>query len=209
MNDDSNEAPGRGSGRRRRTRKAPPRVSAGDFQRAALRHLERYPSSAAGLRAVLQRRAQRSHDYHGDENSQTETEALIEAAVLKMTELGFLDDRRYGQALARRLRSRGGSLRKIAAQLHQKGIPSELRDELLAEAGGSEAELEAALTYARRRRLGVYRRNDPLKEAEAEPGESEDNEIADARRLRRKRELGALARAGFGFDIAARVLGGE
>jgi len=48
-----------------------------------------------------------------------------------------------------------------------------------------------------------------LKEAEAEPGESEDAEVADARRLRRKRELGALARAGFGFDIAARVLGGE
>jgi regulatory protein len=207
MNDDSNEAPGRGSGRRRRTRKAPPRVSAGDFQRAALRHLERYPSSTAGLKAVLQRRAQRSHDYHEDENLQAETEALIEAAVLKMTELGFLDDRRYGQALARRLRSRGGSLRKIAAQLHQKGIPSELRDELLAEAGGSEAELEAALTYARRRRLGVHRRNDPLKEADGEA--TEDAEVADARRLRRKRELGALARAGFGFDIAARVLGGE
>jgi hypothetical protein len=46
-----------------------------------------------------------------------------------------------------------------------------------------------------------------LKEADGEA--TEDAEVADARRLRRKRELGALARAGFGFDIAARVLGGE
>ena len=55
-----------GGGRRRKGRRPPPKLSRADFERAALRHLERYPSSAAGLRAVLGRRAERSRAHHGE-----------------------------------------------------------------------------------------------------------------------------------------------
>ena len=201
----------RNRNQRRRTPRPPPPISANDFERAALRHLDRYPCSAAGLRAVLERRAQRSHAHHGGDPA--EAEALIEATLSRMHEQGLLDDRRYGQALARRLRTRGGSLRRIAARLHEKGIASPLRAEVLKEAGGDEAELEAARTYARRRGLGVHRRGphpgflasmEPVQKGQSQEGESQEN--VEARRRQRQRDLAALARAGFAFAQAIQAL---
>ena len=51
-------------------------------------------------------------------------------------------------------------------------------------------ELQAAIALARRRRLGVYR-------------------LAAARADYRDRDLAALARAGFSYDIARRVIEAE
>ena len=191
---------------RRRARRPPPQISANDFERAALRHLDRYPCSTAGLRAVLERRAQRSHAHHGGDPA--EAEALIEATLSAMHERGLLDDRSYGQALARRLRTRGGSLRRIAVRLHEKGIAAHLRAEVLEEAGGDEAELKAARTYARRRGLGMHRRGphpDFLEPMElAQKGESQA--YAEVQRQQRQRDLAALARAGFAFAQAIQAL---
>ncbi len=72
----------------------------------------------------------------------------------------------------------------------EKGIPrGPLTDDVLAELGLDEpqAELDAARTYARRRRIGPWR---------AEPAD------ADARR----KELAKLARRGFSYDVAQRVV---
>ena len=196
-----------------------------DFERAALRHLDRYPASTAGLRAVLERRAERSRAHHGGDPA--EAEPLIAATLSLMHERGFLDDRLYGLALARRLRARGGSLRRIAVRLHEKGIPAGLRSEVLEETGGDEAELEAARIYARRRRLGVHRRTSPSyslarNEPEQEEAEDQNHRHADEqqhrdqhhhqrhqRQRQRQRDLAALARAGFSFALATRALDGD
>jgi regulatory protein len=65
-----------------------------------------------------------------------------------------------------------------------------LCDELLAESGQGAVreELSAAARYVRRRRFGA---------GHVDPGERAD---------RRTKELAALARAGFGYDVATRVL---
>ncbi len=196
----------RNRNQRRRTPRPPPQISTNDFERAALRHLDRYPCSTAGLRAVLERRAQRSHAHHGGDPA--EAEALIEATLSRMHERGLLDDRRYGQALARRLRTRGGSLRRIAVRLHEKGIASHLRAEVLEEAGGDEAELKAARTYARRRGLGVHRRGpDPGLLAPMELAQDDESQAhAESQRRQRQRDLAALARAGFAFAQAIQAL---
>jgi regulatory protein len=192
-------------GSHHRGRRPPPRISRADFERAALRHLERYPSSAAGLRTVLKRRTERSHAHHGE--GLQEAEGIIDEVIARMVALGFLDDQRYGRALARRLRARGSSLRRIAVRLHAKGIASEVRASLLAEVGGPEAELVAARTYARRRGLGTHRRDDgrgPFRPADAGAAAP-----ADGVGPRRQRELAALGRAGFDFEIAQRALDDE
>ncbi len=186
--------------RRRKGRRPPPKLSRTDFERAALRHLERYPSSAAGLRAVLGRRAERSRAHHG--GPPEEVQAIIEGVVSRMADLGFVDDRRYGRALARRLRARGNSLRRIAARLREKGISGPLREELLDEAGEPGAELEAARTYARRRGLGAYRRG----RGDRVQTEDDASGAAEAICLRARRELAALARAGFAFEVARQAL---
>ena len=71
-------------------------------------------------------------------------------------------------------------------------MPTELSGELMASRARDEpgAELEAALTYARKRRLGPHR--DAAKRAEY-----------------RQKDLASLARQGFSFDIARKVLGGD
>ena len=87
---------------------------------------------------------------------------------------------------------RGSSTRKVQAALRARGMSAEAVDEALdwlREAQG-DPELAAACTFARKRRLGPWRR-----------GEADD----DARR----KEMAKLGRAGFGFGLARRVVEAE
>lgn len=170
-----------------RGRRPPPRVSPTGLERQALRHLDRHPSSVENLRRVLARRADKSCEHHGDDRR--DAEAMITAVIAKLVASGTLDDRAYAAALARRMRARGASTRRIAARLHEKGVPAEVaRTALGAETDARRADATAARIYARRRRLGPHRL-DPSERAE-----------------RRERDLAALARAGFGRATATAAI---
>ena len=171
---------------KRKRKKAPPPISQNDFQRAAARHLDRYSASVAGLRAVLERRAWRSAAHHG--GHAREADGLIESVVNQCIELGLVDDTAYGRALVRRIRNRGGSLRRVQSELIKKGVPHDICGDLLRELKESDTELETAQIYARRRRLGPHRR----------PPEKRDEY--------RQKDLAAMARAGFPSSIIMAVL---
>jgi regulatory protein len=181
-------------------RKTPEPISPESLERAVLAHLGRYETSAANLRNVLERRIRRAERLAdpetGDSGVPAQAREWAEAAVERAQRLGLVDDQRFGQALIRRLRRRGTSGRALRQKLLEKGVPEALVRELLeAEADGDEMtagdrELAAAGLYVRRRRLGPFR-------------------AASEREPRRKRDLAALARAGFTFDIAARVIDAE
>ncbi len=171
-----------GAGTRRR--RAPRRISARSLENAALFHLERHAASTESLRSVLRRKAARSRRHHEEDGSGDE--ALIQAVLDKLIRLGVLDDRAFGEAQVRRLRGRGCSERAVTARLREKGLPEALCRELLE--ASELSELEVARTYVRRRRLGPWR-PDPEQRAE-----------------RRTRDLAALARAGFGYEVARRVI---
>jgi regulatory protein len=151
------------------------------LERWALGYLGRYASSAENLRRVLIRRARRD----SPEAAQQAT-VLIEAIVTRYRESGLLDDAVYAAGRVESLHRRGESLKAIRARLAAKGIPaavaadavSGLRDK------ASDPDLAAACAFARRRRLGPFRRG-----------------AAD-----RQRELAAFARAGFSRGIAEAVL---
>jgi len=163
----------------------PARVSPSDLERAALTYLSRYATSVANLRQVLWRRVKRSAKAHDTDCEQAA--AWIEALLERLTGLGYLDDRGFAQSQLRRLRRRGSSRASIRAKLMAKGIGAALIDELLREQE-EDAELGAAWAYARRRRLGPYR-------------------AQEARRAAfRDKDLAAMARAGFGRDVAERVI---
>jgi regulatory protein len=184
MDSESNVVVGRGSDRRR----APRPMTRSRIENIALHHIERFPTSRAGLRRVLERRAERSRTALGvgDESEQS---AWIDAAIARLGELGLLDDRAFAAALTRRLRARGSSRRLIEARLADKGVDAEIRREVLDEGEHAEAaELAAASAYVRRRRLGPHRPDPELRSA------------------RRDRDLAALARAGFTYAIAQKSL---
>jgi regulatory protein len=160
---------------------------------AALAHLGRFAATEAALLRVLQRRVQRWERQARESDLDPETIAAASAAGLaaareivgRLVDAGAVDDAAFVAARVQRLHREGRSRRAIAAHLAARGIAADAAAAALPDDGASE--LDAALAFARRRRIGPFRAGE-----------------ADA--ARRLRELGALARAGFPRDVALRVL---
>ncbi len=184
----SHDEPG---ARKKRRKKTPPLPTREALDRAALRYLERFDSSAANLRRVLRghvMRAARAHPGLDVDAAQRLVDELIE----RYQSSGLLDDKRYAESLAQGLRRRGSSRRAIQHKLRARGVSADTVDQAIALAGrdSEDAELDAARAFVRRRRLGPHR---------PEP----------ERAARYERDLAALARAGFSFDVARRALDGS
>jgi len=171
-----------------RSYRAPKRLAPNDMRELALKHLDRFATSKRRLREILKRRAVRSTQHHGGDP--TAFFDAIENTLDWLERKGLLSDQGYAGAKARALIGRGHSKQRIMANLLAKGIdPDTARsalDELADEFG--DAELAAARAYAKRRRLGPYRRN------AAEPTEL------------RERDMAAMARAGFSLEVARKAL---
>jgi len=186
--------PAGGIGPRAAAPAAPPPVDLALLETWALAYLERYASSAENLRRVLQRRVRRRARADGGADGEPDREAgraagaLIDALVAGYRTASLIDDAAYAAGRARSGLARGRSLRRIAAGLAAKGVGAADAAAAVAALGadGADPDLAAACAFARRRRLGPFRR-DPV--------------VAD-----RRRELAAFARAGFGRRAAEAVL---
>ena len=152
-------------------------------RRAALAYLARYAAPSRHLARILQRRLDRAAARGAEIRAGPKD---IDAVLADMACMGLLDDRAWAEARARTLRRRGASARAVAARLSSRGAPREEIERLIAGEGDG-AELQAAWALARRRRLGPWR--DPAERA-----------------ARRDRDLAAMARAGFGLNIARQVI---
>jgi regulatory protein len=186
-------------------RRLPRPVTKAWLQRAALYYLERYAAPAGHLRQVLMRKVDKRLVLRGEAQDEAVAEparALVEEVIAQAVEGGYVDDGAYARAKVASLRRRGGSQRAIRAKLMQKGVPADLVDAAI-EADGEEAastdadgpseqdacfarEKEAALAYARRRRLGPFRLRD--------------------RAERRERDIAAMVRAGFSLSLARSII---
>lgn len=111
--------------------------------------------------------------------------ADVREVVAGLVAAGMVDDAAFAVARAGRLVRGGRSRRAVAAHLVAKGVTASVAEAALPDAT---AELAAAARFVQRRRIG------PFREA-AEPGDGD-----------RLNELAMLARAGFGRDVAERVL---
>ncbi|MEN0062531.1 MAG: RecX family transcriptional regulator [Myxococcota bacterium] len=170
--------------------KAPRRISAPYLARVTAHYLERYATSKAHLRRLLLRRVHRSARHHeADPEPWIE---LVDEELDRLERLGFLNDDAYAADRARALHRRGAGVRKIQMALREKGLASEVIEDAIAQLGegGEDPDWVAACTFARKRRLGPWRRED-----------ADDD--------RRRKELGRLARAGFSFDVARRIVDAE
>ncbi len=151
------------------------------LERWALDYLGRYASSAENLRRVLTRRVRRRAP-----EAVPAAGALIEGLVVRCRESGLLNDAAYAAARVQSLHRRGELMRTMRAQLAAKGVlAADVADAVLGlRAAAPDPDLAAACVFARRRRLGPFRR------ATADHA----------------RELGAFARAGFSRRVAEAVL---
>jgi len=164
----------------------PPAVTPAALETAALHYLERYASSVANLRRVLMRRIERAA--RAGVIDRTDGRARVDAIVERLRERRLVDDSTYADGRARSLSRQGRSRAAIARRLAEKGVDPEAVEaalSTLAEAG--ETDMRAALRFAKRRRLGPFR-------------------AAKARAERRERDLAALGRAGFSYEVARLVV---
>ncbi len=160
-------------------------LSEESLKEAALRHLERYSTTAVSLKGVLLRRVRRRTKDEGERVRATEAIGRI---VVRLAEVGILDDRAYAERRAEILHRQGKSLRVVCADLMAKGIARALAVEVVTafEKKLGDPDLSAALAYAKKRRLGPYRMED--RDAHAR---------GDATKLLRR---------GFDWDVVERVL---
>ena len=169
-----------------RPAKKPRKVTPDSLERAALHYLERYATSAANLRRVLMRRVLRSAEAHGTDPG--DGKALVDALVARYRKAGLLDDAAYARMRAETLHRRGASRRMTRMKLAAKGVDAEDIGQALAslEETAPEPDLAAACNYARRRRIGPWRKN--------------------GREESRDRDIAALGRQGFSYEVARKVV---
>lgn len=162
------------------------------LERAALSYLKRFAGPSSNLERALRKKVRRSAEAHGTD-AQAGMQA-VSAILTRLSAAGVLDDRRWARDKARALHGRGHPERVIRQRLRLKRVAPDFIDEAIAaldDEQDGEPELAAAVARARRRRLGPWR-HDP-----------------EERKERRQKDLAAMARAGFSFELARRVVDAE
>jgi len=184
MDDSKDRQRGQPQGAQKKPRKASPRY----LENAALHYLKRYSATVSQLQRVLLRKVDRSLRFHGGERA--EALGWIKELTDKLIRNGLINDQAYAGQKAQSLRASGRSARVIAQKLRMKGVAPEIVTQKLAEATAEVSEDAAASIWARKKRLGPFRRD------------------AQSRQENRQRDLAALARAGFSFATAKKIIDG-
>ena len=157
-------------------RPAPPLETAA-LERLALRYVERFATTRAKLSQYLHRKI-RERGWEGDAADPV-------AVAERMAELGYIDDRAFGEARARSLTRRGLGSRRVAMALHQAGVRGEDREEILPEV--AEQAVDTALRFAERRRFGPFG-------------------VGEVDRAVQEKHVATMVRAGHAPDLARRIM---
>lgn len=167
---------------KRQKPRAPKPMTRSLLRQLAENYVGRFGGPSSNLRRVLLRHAQKD----GTDGKAWLPE--IEAIIADFLQTGALDDAKYAEHAARVLTGRGMAPRMVQFRLRQKGIQSADVDHALQELGDPrQAEREAALKYAKRRRLGPFRPQEQRKE-------------------KRQKDAAAMARAGFAMGVIFKIL---
>jgi regulatory protein len=168
------------------TRPARP-ASEAYLERAGLHYLSRFAASTEHFKSVLWRKVQRRGLPEGVGDA--EARGWIDRLAVRFQELGLLDDAAYAEGRARSLHRRGRPLKVVARDLAVRGVDETVAAQAIEglRDASEDPDIEAARAFARRRRLGPYR-----------DGPADQD--------RRRKDLAALARAGFSYDVARSVL---
>jgi len=155
-----------------------PRLDAESLRALALRYVERYATTRARLTRYLERKLfERGWGGEG--------EPQVAPLVEQMAGLGYVDDRQYAQMRVASLTRRGYGGRRIRADLRAAGIDAEDAEPALPT--DEDEAREAALAFARRKRIGPFAKQPPDQAG-------------------RRRAFAAMVRAGHSLDMIQEIL---
>jgi regulatory protein len=157
--------------------RAPVPLGAKQLEELALHYVGRYATSRAKLASYLARKLR-------ERGWDDEREPDVEALARRFAELGYVDDSAYALMKSEALSSRGYGRRRLDERLRADGIGEE--DSASAFEHAEAQAVDAALRYARRRRIGPF-------------GTTE----ADSKQ--REKAISAMVRAGHPFTLSKKI----
>lgn len=175
-------------------RKEPKKITPTYLHNSGLYYLERFSASKSHFKDVMIRKVKRSCLQHKEQDFEACAKMVTELAD-KFESCGLLNDESYAQALASSSRRKGLSQKAAYTKMLVKGLSAPCAKNALNAldtlnfSTREDAEFFAALTFSRKKKLGVFfmpRRLD------------EEENI--------QKSLGTFARAGFSYDIAHKIL---
>lgn len=162
----------------RPSRRSPRPLDAATLEALALRYVGRYATTRAKLHAYLARKI-------GERGWTDEMPPATDRIVERFTELSYVDDRAFATMRGAALIRRGFGKRRIAGALRAAGISED--DGADAGEAADASAWDAALTFARRKRIGPFA-------------------TAPADRIAREKAIAAMIRAGHDFALARKVV---
>ncbi|MDI2112279.1 regulatory protein RecX [Commensalibacter nepenthis] len=171
-----------------------------DLQEYAMAYLARYNNTEKGLIRVLKAKLRRwalKSEQEGIDQSKIDNgiqQGLqqIPQIIAKVKKIGIVDDCSYTEYKMNSLIRSGRSQKAIQNKLLQKGVAFEVIQSVLGQYQDQDTELLAALVYARKRRIGPFRRVDREVTHES-----------------KQKEQSSFARGGFSFVMVDKVLSME
>ena len=154
-----------------------PPLDAAALDRLALRYVERFATTRRRLTDYLLRKIRE----RGWDGPTADPAALAE----KLAELGYIDDRAFGEARAAAMGRRGLGKRRVTGALQQAGLDEEDREAVTPAV--EDRALETAMAFARRRRIGPFA-------------------TVRAERPEREKQIAAMIRGGHDFALARRIV---
>lgn len=151
----------------------------------ALYYLERFESSEDNLRTVLRRRIDK-YAFFDKEYNPSQAYKWADEIIEECLKQNFVNDERFAEFKISSYLNSGKSRRYIEQKLKQKGVDEKIIAEIID--NSSYSELEAALNFAKKKKIGRFC------EDEAK------------RKVNRQKDLAALVRAGFDYDVAKELL---
>lgn len=163
----------------RRTKRPRPPLDPPTLRALALHYLGRYATSRGRLRHYLERKI-RERGW-----TQNAPAADLDSLIAGFAERGYVDDASFAEARASSMLRRGYGRNRVNAALRHAGIDAELAD--ATSQIDSESAREAALAFARRRRLGPF--GVPIRDHK-----------------QREKAIAAFIRAGHPYEIAREIV---
>ncbi|HPF46633.1 MAG: RecX family transcriptional regulator [Alphaproteobacteria bacterium] len=160
------------------------------IQKAAYRYLERYATTEANLKFILNRKIDRQLvNSDNPEDLRREARIWVLDTIKKCVALGLVNDQLYGEAKINSYLNSGNSLNIAKKKLKSKGLSTQLISEMITDIEEKTPEINfiSAIKYAKKRRFGPFR----IRKAK------EDTE---------RKEQASMARAGFLYEEIIRVL---
>lgn len=165
-------------------RKPQRKITPQRLKNIGLYYLQRFETSVENLRTVLRRKVQ-AYARENPEFDKSAAYQWVEDVLAEFEHLHYLDDGRFAEIKIRGYLAAGKPARYIFNKLREKGIAEAEIKRLLEDQEYDP--LQMAQQFVRHKKIGPYR-------------------AADKRREYWQKDLAALVRAGFDYDVAVKVI---